>query len=81
MAFTIEQGKEAGLVQGAVIPKSITLCQLTAIDGDTVYLCTTPMLGLTSMTYGGNTYLARLKSDPIDQIQAMSAQGYDIPGQ
>lgn len=80
MSFTIETGKETGLVQGNVIPRPLILCQIQAVDGDMCYLSTTPDLGANTKSYGGNTYLARLKSNVIDQIQAQSAQGYDIPG-
>jgi hypothetical protein len=80
MSFTIEQGKESGLVQINVIPKPLILCQVAAIDGDTVYLTTTPDLGGSTQTYGGNSYQARLLSNVMEQIQAQSPQGYDIPG-
>jgi hypothetical protein len=80
MSFTIETGKETGLIQIQVVPKPIILCQLVAVDGDTVYLTTTPALGGTTRVYNGNTYQAKLQSNPIEQIQAQSPQGYDIPG-
>src|ERR1019366_6286057 len=87
--FTIETGKETGLVQIGVIPKPLILCALAAInpvtglvDGgsDVTYLTTTPALGGNTLSYNGHTYLARLQSNPIEQIQAQSPQGYDIPG-
>jgi hypothetical protein len=80
MSFTIETGKETGLIQINVVPKPLVLCQLTAVDGDTCYLTTTPELGGATRVYGGNTYQARLQANPIDTIQAQSPEGYDIPG-
>jgi hypothetical protein len=87
--YTIEQGKETGLVQLNVTPKPLILCALAAINpatklvdsgSDVTYLTTTPALGGNTLTYNGNTYLARLQGNPIEQIQAQSPQGYDIPG-
>jgi hypothetical protein len=89
MSFTIETGKETGLVQIGVIPKPLILCSLAAINpatglvdsgSDVTYLTTTPALGGQTLSYNGNTYLARLQGNPIEQIQAQSPQGYDIPG-
>lgn len=80
MAFSIESGKETGLIQINVVPKPLVLCQITAVNGDTVYLTTTPELGGATRVYAGNTYQAVLKANPIEQIQAQSPQGYDIPG-
>jgi hypothetical protein len=95
MSFTIEAGKETGLIQINVVPKPMILCQISAVnpvtgyvinpstglmDGDQVYLTTTPALGGSTLVYAGNTYQARLMSNVIDQIQAQSPQGYDIPG-
>lgn len=89
MSFTIESGKEAGLIQINVVPKPIVLCQIQAINpatkevdsgSDSVYLTTTPTLGGETRVWNGNTYQARLMSNPIDQIQANSPEGYDIPG-
>ncbi len=75
MPFTILTNKES-----ATPGKPLVLIRIVAVDGDTVYFCTTPAGGGTSLVYGGNTYQARLQSNVIDQIQAMSPQGYDIPG-
>lgn len=89
MSFTIESGKETGLVQIGVIPKPLVLCSLAAINpatklvdsgSDVTYLTTTPALGGNTLTYNGNVYEARLQGNPIEQIQAQSPQGYDIPG-
>ena len=89
MSFTIESGKETGLVQANVIPKPLILCALAAINpatklvdsgSDVTYLTTTPALGGATLTYNGNVYEARLQGNPIEQIQAQSPQGYDIPG-
>jgi hypothetical protein len=80
MSYTIEVAKENGLVQIGVIPKPLVLCQLTATDGDTVCLTTAAATGGTSITYGGNTYQARIQNQVIEAIQAQSPQGYDIPG-
>ncbi|HVY93918.1 MAG TPA: hypothetical protein VHA14_14255 [Bryobacteraceae bacterium] len=77
---TIEAAKESGLVQIGAIAKPLILCQIVAIDGDAVYLTTTPDLGGATRTYNANVYQARLQSNVVDQIQAMSPQGYDIPG-
>ncbi len=80
MAFSIEVGKETGVLQTNVVPKPLILCKLAAVDGDTIYLTTSPALGGNTLVYAGNTYQARLQSNPIEQIQALSPQGYDIPG-
>jgi hypothetical protein len=89
MSFTIESGKETGLIQANVIPKPLILCALAAINpatklvdsgSDVTYLTTTPGLGGNTLTYAGNVYEARLQGNPIEQIQAQSPQGYDIPG-
>ena len=80
MAFYQESAKETGLVQIGVTPKPLILCTLVAVDGDTVYLTTSPALGGNTLVYNGNTYQARLQANPIEQIQAQSPQGYDIPG-
>jgi hypothetical protein len=89
MSFTIESGKETGLVQSNVVPKPLILCALAAINpatklvdsgSDVTYLTTTPALGGNTLTYKGNVYEARLQGNPIEQIQAQSPQGYDIPG-
>jgi hypothetical protein len=89
LSYTIEAGKESGLVQIGVIPRPLILVQIAAINpatgmvdsgSDTVYLTTTPTLGGATRTYGGNTYQARLQSNPIAAIQAQSPEGYDIPG-
>ena len=87
--YTIEEGKETGLVQLNVTPKPLILCSLAAINpatllvdsgSDVTYLTTTPALGGKTQTYNGNVYEARLQGNPIEQIQAQSPQGYDIPG-
>jgi hypothetical protein len=89
LSYTIETGKETGLVQSGVIPRPLILVQIAAINiatgmvdsgSDTVYLTTTPDLGGSTKSYGGNTYQARLQSNPIAAIQAQSSEGYDIPG-
>lgn len=80
MSFTIEAGKETGLIQINVTPKPLVLIQIAAVDGDTLYLATTPDLGSTTRLYNGQNWQARLLNNAIEQIQAMSAQGYDIPG-
>jgi hypothetical protein len=75
MPFTILTGKEL-----AICPKPMVLCRIVAVDGGTIYLCTTPAQGGATLVYGGNTYQARIQEQVVDAIQAMSPQGYDIPG-
>jgi hypothetical protein len=80
MSFTIESGKETGVTQSNVTPRPLILCQITATDGNTVYLTTAASTGHNYITYNGHNYLARLQSQTFEAIQAQSAQGYDIPG-
>lgn len=75
MSFNIITAKE---VDNPGAP--LLLCQVTAVDGDTVYLSTKPSTGASSISYGGHTYQCRIQSQTIDAITAQSSQGYDIPG-
>lgn len=89
MSYAIESGKETGLVQANVVPTPVVLCQISAINpatgfvdsgSDEVFLSTLVQAGSNTFVYNGDTYLACLQSNIIDQIQSMSAQGFDIPG-
>lgn len=78
MSFTIATGKEGSNPKAPVF-----FCTIIAPDGsgDTTYLTTKSYYSAQSITYNGNTYLARIIKNELQAIQAISPQGYDIlPG-
>jgi hypothetical protein len=72
--FTIIQGKDTG-------KKSLFLVTITSPDGTVCRLTTAATYNAANLVYGGDTYLARILSNDIQNLQAMGPQGYDsIPG-
>lgn len=76
MSFTILDntlGKES-----ATPGRPLMLAVVTAKDGHVTRLTTAAASGGSTLVYGGDTYKCRISNANIDQIQAVSPQGYDI---
>jgi hypothetical protein len=78
MPFTLEAGKEPSA--SGVSPSPRILVRIACTDGDTLYLGSAADVGHDYLTFDGNQYKCRIAQQTIEAIQAMSAQGYDIPG-
>ena len=70
--FTIIDRKD-----GETPARPLFLLTIVAPDGDVTYLTTAAYFGAPSITYGGNTYLARIQKNDIAAITATGPQGYD----
>jgi hypothetical protein len=74
--FTIIQRKE-----GATPARPLFLVTIVSPDGDTVWLTTAAYYGAPNITYGANTYMARILGNDIQALASMSPQGYvTVPG-
>lgn len=59
--------------------RPVILVTIVSVDGDTSYYSTASSLGQPYLSYGGNHYQTRVLDQTIDEIQAMSQLGLDIP--